>query len=89
MISKQRAEIITNHSTDADQNNAAADHRTKSTGVPMTVLIVAHRLSTVRNADIIFVVENGKVVEQGSHTDLLSFENGVYKALVSRQMNSH
>lgn len=54
----------------------------------MTVLIVAHRLSTVRNADIIFVVQDGQVVEQGSHDDLLQNENGAYASLISRQMKA-
>ncbi|CAB9503162.1 Lactococcin transport/processing ATP-binding protein LcnC-like [Seminavis robusta] len=63
---------------------ASAEHSRS----PMTVVMVAHRLSTVRNADIIFVVEGGKVVEKGNHAELIANENGVYKALVSRQMSS-
>jgi len=54
----------------------------------MTVVIVAHRLSTVRNADCIFVVENGKVIESGSHDELIEIENGAYNSLVSRQINA-
>mmetsp|Transcript_9594 Transcript_9594/g.22023 ORF Transcript_9594/g.22023 Transcript_9594/m.22023 type:complete len:137 (-) Transcript_9594:2319-2729(-) len=54
----------------------------------MTVVIVAHRLSTVRNADCIFVVDNGKVVEKGSHDELVQIENGHYNALISRQINA-
>jgi len=54
----------------------------------MTVLIVAHRLSTVRNADIIFVVEDGRVVEEGNHEELIKNENGAYASLISRQMNA-
>ena len=42
----------------------------------MSVMIVAHRLSTIRNADIIFVVQDGKVVEQGNHSELIERENG-------------
>lgn len=72
----------------AEQRLAAEDHTT-NTSSPMTVLMIAHRLSTVRKADCIFVVENGKVVEQGSHAELIAREDGVYKALVSRQMNTH
>ena len=53
----------------------------------MTVIIVAHRLSTVRNADRIFVIENGRVVERGNHDELVEIQGGHYNALISRQMN--
>jgi subfamily B ATP-binding cassette protein MsbA len=51
-----------------------------------TVLIIAHRLSTVRAADRILVVEDGRVVEQGSHDDLLA-ANGAYARLVKLQLS--
>lgn len=54
----------------------------------MTVLIVAHRLSTVRNADTIFVIEEGKVVEEGNHHELLCNPDGAYSNLVHRQMKA-
>lgn len=51
-----------------------------------TTVVVAHRLSTVRNADTIAVVQNGKVVESGSHKELMSKGNeGAYTALVRLQ----
>ncbi|KAI1747554.1 hypothetical protein F4782DRAFT_419988 [Xylaria castorea] len=50
-----------------------------------TTFIVAHRLSTVMNADIIFVVANGQVVEQGSHDELVA-KNGKYAELWSKQI---
>ena len=49
-----------------------------------TTLMIAHRLSTVRNADLILVVKNGKIVEQGTHTDLLAM-GGYYHELYTRQ----
>ena len=49
-----------------------------------TVIVIAHRLSTVRNADIIYVLENGSVVESGNHDSLLDIE-GVYSKLWSVQ----
>ncbi|PSN36712.1 hypothetical protein C0J52_11486 [Blattella germanica] len=53
-----------------------------------TTVIVAHRLSTIRNADKIVVLSEGKVVEQGTHSDLMD-EKGHYYALVTAQlMNS-
>jgi ABC-type multidrug transport system fused ATPase/permease subunit len=53
----------------------------------MTVVIVAHRLSTVRTADVICVVNEGRIIEQGSHDDLIA-NDGAYSALVRRQMAS-
>lgn len=54
----------------------------------MTVMVVAHRLSTVRNADVIFVVEAGRVIEQGNHANLIKNENGAYTSLVRRQFQA-
>lgn len=50
-----------------------------------TVLLVAHRLSTVRDADRILVFQNGRVVEDGTHKTLMAKENGVYHHLVTLQ----
>ena len=44
-----------------------------------TVFVIAHRLSTVRNADAILVLENGKVIERGSHADLLQQKGQYYR----------
>lgn len=49
-----------------------------------TVVIVAHRLSTVRDADKIIVMENGRIVEEGSHTQLL-YNNAAYSRLIKNQ----
>lgn len=53
--------------------------------VGRTTIIIAHRLSTVRNVDVISVVQNGQVVESGSHDDLIQLENGFYTSLVHIQ----
>ena len=49
-----------------------------------TLILIAHRLSTVVNADCIYVVSAGRVVESGSHTELLA-KNGAYAAMVRAQ----
>lgn len=51
-----------------------------------TTIIVAHRLSTIRNVDTIIVLKNGEVVESGTHSDLIS-KNGEYATLVSLQVS--
>ena len=49
-----------------------------------TTLMIAHRLSTVRNADLILVVKSGRIVEQGTHIELLA-KKGYYHELYTRQ----
>jgi ATP-binding cassette subfamily C protein CydCD len=52
-----------------------------------TTIVIAHRLSTVRDADIIVVLDGGRVVESGTHEALLA-KAGLYAQLVSRQLAS-
>jgi ABC-type multidrug transport system fused ATPase/permease subunit len=52
-----------------------------------TTFIIAHRLSTVRTADKIIVVKAGQVVEQGTHQELMEYENGVYRNLSELQLD--
>jgi ATP-binding cassette subfamily B protein len=49
-----------------------------------TSLVIAHRLSTVRNADLILVVEDGRIVQRGTHSELLA-EGGTYALLYRTQ----
>jgi ABC-type multidrug transport system fused ATPase/permease subunit len=46
-----------------------------------TSIVIAHRLSTIKKADVILVLENGKLVEKGTHEELESLENGLYNKL--------
>lgn len=51
-----------------------------------TVFVIAHRLSTVKNADCIVVIDHGEIKEQGTHEELLARENSVYAALYKTQL---
>ena len=52
----------------------------------MTTIVVAHRLSTVKNANRIVVIDEGAVQEVGTHQELLAREGSVYRSLVKRQL---
>jgi ABC-type bacteriocin/lantibiotic exporter with double-glycine peptidase domain len=51
-----------------------------------TAIIIAHRLSTVRNAGLILVIDNGEIVERGEHAELME-QNGLYRYLNYQQIN--
>jgi len=51
----------------------------------VTVLAIAHRLSTVRDADRILVLHHGRLAEQGSHAELMAIEGGLYRRLYELQ----
>ncbi|MGQ9805145.1 MAG: ABC transporter ATP-binding protein [Chlorobiales bacterium] len=53
-----------------------------------TAIVIAHRLSTLKNADKIIVIEQGEIVEQGSHTDLMA-KDGLYKRFYDMQFTTH
>ena len=78
-----------------DEASSAIDSRTeKLLEQPLehcfkekTVLIIAHRLSTVQRADRIIVLEKGRIIEQGTHTELLAL-NGMYSKLIALDFGS-
>lgn len=53
-----------------------------------TCLVIAHRLSTVQNADLICVLQLGRVVEQGTHAQLMDIDGGFYRRLFKAQTHS-
>ncbi|KAF6162684.1 hypothetical protein GIB67_022343 [Kingdonia uniflora] len=56
--------------------------------VNRTTVVVAHRLSTIKNADLIAVFKNGVITEKGKHDILINIKDGVYASLVSLHMNA-
>lgn len=78
-----------------DEATSALDTLTESSvqealdrlGAERTVLVIAHRLGTIRNADNIIVLKEGKVYEQGTHDQLL-LQNGVYSDMWNMQLHS-
>ncbi len=68
-----------------NETEAAIQRSLEKLVVGRTTIVIAHRLSTVRNADRIFVLENGALKEQGLHEDLVE-NNGIYAALWRVQM---
>jgi ATP-binding cassette subfamily B protein len=53
-----------------------------------TTFVIAHRLSTIRRADLILLLEDGRIIERGTHEELMRL-GGQYEAMVRRQMESH
>lgn len=58
----------------------AIDHLTKN----KTVIMIAHRLKTVKNCDNIYVIDNGKIAEEGTHDELIKID-GIYKKFISER----
>ena len=79
--------ILLDEATSAlDENSQEAVHNALSNLIKesnATVVMVAHRLSTVKNADSICVIDKGQVLEQGSHDELVN-KNGIYASMVSK-----
>ena len=74
--------LVLDEATSAVDNEteAAIQRSLERIAVGRTTIVIAHRLSTVRNSDVIFVLEHGHLREQGKHDDLVN-EDGIYAAL--------
>jgi len=59
--------------------------------VNRTVLVITHRLATIRKAHVVAVVDHGRIVDQGTHDELMTRPEGLYARLVNKQieMNGH
>ncbi|MBK7915723.1 MAG: ABC transporter ATP-binding protein [Chloroflexi bacterium] len=64
-----------------NETEAAIQRSLERIAVGRTTIVIAHRLSTVRNADVIFVLENGRLQEQGRHETLTEKNDGIYAGL--------
>ena len=53
-----------------------------------TAIIIAHRLATIREVDTIYVLDGGKIVEQGTHEQLSELKNGIYNGLAKLQFDA-
>jgi ABC-type methionine transport system ATPase subunit len=78
-----------------DEPTSSIDSRTESVildaldrlSTNRTTFVIAHRLSTIRHADLILVVDGGRIVERGTHQELLA-QNGLYRQLYDMQIGS-
>ena len=79
--------IILDEATSALDNKSEAivQKALENLMLDKTVFVIAHRLSTVKNANKIMVINDGRLIEQGTHDELLSIENGQYRALYEMQ----
>lgn len=92
LLAIARAAVAQPHVLVLDEATSSVDTRTErliemgldSLMEGRTVLVIAHRLSTVRNSDEIMVIEQGEIIERGSHPDLLKM-NGRYASLYTGQ----
>lgn len=85
LIARPRVVILDEATAALDSTNEAAVQAALSVALQgRTAVVIAHRLSTIRAADAILVVEDGRIVERGTHTDLLAAE-GRYAELYRTQ----
>lgn len=86
MLKKPEILILDEATSNLDAVTEKAIQKTLDTySDGMTTIIIAHRLSTIRSCDKIFVMEKGRILENGSHDELMSKENGFYRNLYRAQ----
>jgi ABC-type multidrug transport system fused ATPase/permease subunit len=82
LIRKPRLMLLDEATSNLDSETERSIQRIfEETGKGRTMIVVAHRLATVQNADVIFVMADGKVAEQGNHRELCR-KKGVYWQMV-------
>ena len=96
LLSIARAAIADPPALILDEATSSIDTRTErivSEGMDAlmkgrTTFVIAHRLSTVRNADCIMVLENGRIIERGTHDDLISMKGKYYQLYTGNQITA-
>lgn len=91
-ILKNPSILLLDEATSALDNNSESlvQDATEKMMVGRTCVIVAHRLSTIQKSDTIAVINNGRIAEEGSHSELLAKrESGAYYALVTLQQKGN
>ena len=80
--------VVLDEATSALDNNSEAivQQAIENLMADRTVFVIAHRLSTVRHADKIVVINYGQIAESGTHEELLTHENGIYASLYKTQL---
>ena len=87
-VSKPSILILDEATSSVDEHaEQMIQHATETITKDRTSIVIAHRLATIKQADKIIVIDNGLVVEKGTHTELLQKENGYYKNLYDKQFS--
>ena len=72
----------------APENEAELQEAIEALTGGKTIIMIAHRLKTVRNADQILVLDQGRIVQRGTHNELIA-QDGIYRDFVSERMASN
>jgi ATP-binding cassette subfamily B protein len=87
-LARQPALLLLDEATSHLDSVTEAEIHSNLSHLACTQILIAHRLSTVRDADLILVLHDGLLAENGTHADLLA-RRGRYAALVAAQLNGH
>jgi len=89
LLARPRVVILDEATAHLDSTSEAAVQAALAEALAdRTAIVIAHRLSTIRAADLILVVENGRITERGTHAELLA-ANGRYEQLHRTQFSQH
>lgn len=89
LVTKPKVLVLDEATANIDsETEAIIQEGIKALGKGRTMLIIAHRLSTIKHVDRIYVLSQGRVIEEGSHKELI-MKNGVYKEMYQAQSNEN